>query len=206
MKKLKLSLLLLILVWSALQGITTDELYTKISGTYDRLSSFQAEVKQDNYYAQIKKNISYQGKLYFTKGRMLMHFSQPNVQRLYINNGSVDLYDAQSKTVFRSAMRPEFGKMNPVEILQHYWGRSKVKITSTKGNLSTVQLHPNQDPMISMLTATVNHKTGIISNLAYTDNSGNKVSYAFSGIKTNATIPASIWSYSYPKNVQVVKQ
>lgn len=206
MKKISLILSLFLLLYSLAQGITTNELYRKLSSSYSKLSSFQAEVKQDNYYAQIKRSISYQGKLYFTPGRMLMHFSHPNVQRLYISGGSVDLYDAQSKTVFRSQIRPEFGKMNPLEILQHYWGRSKVQITSTKGNLSTVKLSPAKDPMISQLTATVNSKTGMVSNLSYTDASGNKVSYAFTGIKTNAAIPAAVWNFSYPKNVQVVSQ
>ncbi len=206
MKKFSLILSLVLLLCSFLQAISTDELYRKLSGSYSKLSSFQAEVKQDNYYAQIKKSISYQGKLYFTPGRMLMHFSRPNVQRLYISGGSVDLYDAQSKTVFRSTMRPEFGKMNPVEILQHYWLRSTVQITSTKGHLSTVKLSPAKDPMISQLTATVNNQTGLVSNLSYTDAGGNKVSYAFSSIKTNAGIPAAVWNYKYPKDVQVVSQ
>lgn len=206
MKKIKLLLPLLLLICSLLQGISTDELHQKISSTYGQLSTFQADVQQVNYYAQIKKSISYQGKLYFTQGRMLMHFTSPNEQRLYVNNGSVDLYDAQSKTVFRSPMRPEFGKMNPVEILQHYWGRSQVQLISTKGKHSTVQLIPGKDPMLKSLKATVNNSTGIVSSLSYTDNSGNTVSYTFSGIKTNVRIPASIWNYKYPKDIQVVEQ
>lgn len=184
----------------------TDALYKKISATYGGFSTFHAQVKQDNYYAQIKKSISYQGVIYFTKGRMVIRFEKPNFQRLAIQNGKVDLYDSQSKTVFRSRIREEFGKMNPVEILQHYWKKSTVSVLDKKANLTNVKLIPFSDPLITSLRATINHKTGLIQSLGYTDASGNKVDYNFSGIKTNTAIPATVWSYTYPDNVKVVEQ
>jgi outer membrane lipoprotein-sorting protein len=191
---------------SLLWGQSADALYTKIASVYSELSSFQAEVKQDNYYAQIKKSISYRGKIYFTRGRMVIRFDKPNFQRLAISGGYVDLYDAQSKTVFRSRMKPEFGKMNPVEILQSYWKKSKVTILDKQGDISKVRLVPFNDPLIASLTASINTKTGLVQTLGYTDANGNKVDYSFSGIKTNNKIPASIWEYTYPKEVQVVQQ
>lgn len=198
--------LLLVLCYASLTAITTDALYSKINSTYGALSSFQASVKQTNYFAQIKKSITYQGNIYFTKGRMVIKFDKPNLQRLSISSGTVDLYDAQSKSVLRSRMRPEFGKMNPVEILQLYWKKSTVRIVSTQGNLTEVSLKPFDDPMITAMTASVNSKTGIIQTLSYTDAGANKVSYIFSGIKTNTRIPESVWKFSYPKGVQVVEQ
>lgn len=203
-KHIYTSLLLLICVCT--HAITSDALFKKISSTYGGLSSFQASVQQTNYFAQIKKSISYQGNIYFTKGRMVIKFDKPNTQRLSISGGTVDLYDAQSKTVLRSRMRPEFGKMNPVEILQVYWKKSTVRILGTKGNFTEVSLKPFDDPMITGLTATINHKTGLIHTLGYSDANSNKVSYSFSGIKTNARISESVWKYSYPKGVQVVEQ
>ena len=205
MKKIKL-LLLLSLISTLLCGIGTQELYKKLHSAYGNLTSYQAEVKQDNYFAQIKKTISYQGRIYFSQGRMLMHFTKPNVQRLFISGGKAELYDAQSQTLFRSAIKPEFGKMNPVEILQTYWTKSQVKLTGTSGNISSVQLIPAKDPLISRITASINHKTGLISKLAYTDASGNMVSYSFTAVKLNGGIPASVWNYTYPKNIQVIQR
>jgi outer membrane lipoprotein-sorting protein len=204
--KLLLTLVLLLYGVSSLCAITADALYQKITTTYGGMSSFQASVKQDNYFAQIKKTISYQGNIYFTRGRMVIKFDKPNLQRLIISEGMVDLYDAQSKTRLRSRMRPEFGKMNPVEILQVYWKKSTVRVLGSSGNISEVSLKPFDDPMIVTITASVNHKTGIVQSLSYTDASGNKVSYVFSGIKTNARIPESVWIFNYPKDVKVVEQ
>lgn len=202
----RISLFLLLLITMGLFAQSGDALYQKITNTYGGFSSFQASIKQDNHFAQINKSISYQGVIYFTKGRMVIRYDKPNFQRLMISNGKVDLYDQQSNTVFRSRMRPEFGKMNPVEILQHYWKKSVVTVRTDKNKLSNVTLKPIKDPIIVTLTASINPKTGIVQSLGYTDANGNKVSYSFSGIKTNAAIPASVWQYNYPKNIQVVEQ
>ena len=60
--------------------------------------------------------------------------------------------------------------------------------------------------LISSLSATLDKKSGLVTSLSYTDKSGNKVTYKFSGIKTNAAIPASVWNFNYPKEVQVIEQ
>jgi len=44
-----------------------------------------------------------------------------------------------------------------------------------------------------------------VSRLGYTDKSGNSVTYSFSSIKQNASIPASVWQVNPPKNVQIIK-
>jgi outer membrane lipoprotein-sorting protein len=194
------------LLVGVLYGQSAEALHTKLNKAYSGFDSFQASVKQTNYYAQLKKSVVYSGNIWFMPGRMVMRFDKPSLQRLQISGGQVQLYDASSETLFKSSMLPEFGKMNPVEIFQHYWKRSTVKILSSQKGISVVSLVPHKDPMIKELTASINEKTGIISQLSYTDASGNKVSYAFSGVKVNQIIPASVWSYNYPKNVKVVEQ
>ena len=206
MKTAKIITLILLLCCNFLFGISSEALYQKIAGTYGSLSSFQAVIKQDNYFAQLDKSISYNGNIYFTKGRMVIRYNKPYFQRLSVSGGMVELYDSQSNTVFRSKMRPEFGKMNPVEILQLYWKKSTVNIQQGKGNLVNVFLKPFDDPVIVSISAVVNSESGIVQSLTWTNRNNDKVTYNFSSIKTNAKIPASVWQYTYPKDVQVVEQ
>ncbi|NLW18537.1 MAG: outer membrane lipoprotein carrier protein LolA [Candidatus Cloacimonetes bacterium] len=189
----------------ALQGQTASELYSKLQSAYKNISSFQADLQQSNYYPQLKKTVTYSGKIYFTPGRMLMKFTKPSEQYLKIENNRVELYDAASNTLFQSAVQPQFGRMNPVEILQLYWDKSTVSVTSTTKSAASVKLVPKQDDLVTSLTATLNPSTGIVSRLGYTDKSGNSVTYSFSSIKQNASIPASVWQVNPPKNVQIIK-
>lgn len=189
----------------ALQGQTASELYSKLQSAYKNISSFQADLQQSNYYPQLKKTVTYSGKIYFTPGRMLMKFTKPSEQYLKIENNRVELYDAASNTLFQSAVQPQFGRMNPVEILQLYWDKSTVSVTSATKSAASVKLVPKQDDLVTSLTATLNPSTGIVSRLGYTDKSGNSVTYSFSSIKQNASIPASVWQVNPPKNVQIIK-
>ena len=189
----------------ALQGQTASELYSKLQSAYKNISSFQADLQQSNYYPQLKKTVTYSGKIYFTPGRMLMKFTKPSEQYLKIENNRVELYDAASNTLFQSAVQPQFGRMNPVEILQLYWDKSTVSVTSASKNAASVKLVPKQDDLVTSLTATLSPSTGIVSRLGYTDKSGNSVTYSFSSIKQNASIPASVWQVNPPKNVQIIK-
>lgn len=205
MKKSILILLALLAAWTTGCALSSSELYTRLQSAYRNLSTFQASVQQSNYYPQLKKSINYSGRIYFTPGRMLMSFTKPGIQVLKIENGRVELYDASSKTLFQSAVQPQFGKMNPVEILQIYWSKSAVTVTSQSKTAASVKLVPKQDDLVSSLTATLNPASGIVSKLGYTDKSGNSVSYSFSGIKLNGSIPASVWKQSYPQDVQIIR-
>ncbi|TDF73374.1 LolA family protein [Candidatus Syntrophosphaera thermopropionivorans] len=196
----------LLLIWSVmLLSITTGEVYNKVSSFYANLRSFQAKVQQTNYYTQLKKTITYKGTIYFTPGRMLMHFDEPTVQRLKIENGRIELYDASSNTLFRSLMQPEYEKLNPVEILQSYWNKSKVSIISETKDRVNIELVPQNDDFIKSLSATLDKNNGLIYKLSYKDKTGNSVTYNFSSIKLNQGISSSVWKYDYPKNVQIIE-
>lgn len=196
----------LLLIWSVmLLSITTGEVYNKVSSFYANLRSFQAKVQQTNYYTQLKKTITYKGTIYFTPGRMLMHFDEPTVQRLKIENGRIELYDASSNTLFRSLMQPEYEKLNPVEILQSYWNKSKVSIISETKDRVNIELVPQNDDFIQSLSATLDKNNGLIYKLSYKDKTGNSVTYNFSSIKLNQGISSSVWKYDYPKNVQIIE-
>jgi outer membrane lipoprotein carrier protein len=205
MKKI-LMMLLLAMALLPLAAISTQELYTKLSTAHAKISTYQANVSQSNYYPQLKKTISYSGTMYFSSGKMLMSFTKPSVQRMLIEGEAVQLYDAQSNTLFIGEIMPQFGRMNPLEILQLYWDRSTVSITSQKGDIVNVSLKPTRDPMLRSLSAAVNAKTGLLNSVSYQDSGGNSVTYSFSGIKLNGSIPASVWKYTYPKNVQIIQQ
>ncbi|MBW6513857.1 MAG: outer membrane lipoprotein carrier protein LolA [Candidatus Syntrophosphaera sp.] len=206
MKKYLLLLALLFLVLANHAATSSSDLYAKLRSAYQSLKSFQAEVLQSNFYPQLNKAISYDGKIYFTPGRMLMSFTKPSVQRLKIEAGRVELYDASSNTLFRTDMLPEFGRMNPVEILQLYWTKSSVTVTSEDKNSAGVKLVPAKDDLVRTLSATLNKNSGIVSKLSYTDRGGNSVTYTFTNIKLNGSIPESVWNFRYPEDVQVVEQ
>lgn len=203
MKKISL---IVLLMCSLLAAQTTTDLYNKLNNRYKNIVSFQADITQVNHFVQLKRSIEYQGKFYFEKNRMLMSFTNPSIQRLFIHNGAAELFDADSGTLFKSQVTPEFNKMNPLEILEHYWKRSEVRISEQNTGQSKVTLSPKQDPLIHKLEATINSGSGIVTQLSYTDKSANTVRYEFSNILLDKKIDPSIWQYNYPKTTRIIEQ
>ena len=104
MKTAKIITLILLLSCNLLFSISSEALYQKIAGTYGSLSSFQAVIKQDNYFAQLNKSISYEGNIYFTKGKMVIRYNKPYFQRLSVSGGMVKLYQQARYAFFDQSL------------------------------------------------------------------------------------------------------
>jgi outer membrane lipoprotein-sorting protein len=202
MPKRRFAIMVILMLCLALNAASADQLYKTISSAYKNISSYQAKVRQTNYFAELKNTINYSGNMYFTPGRLLMHFDKPTTQRMTIEKGKFTLYDAGSNTIYSSRVSEQYQRMNPLELLQLYWNRSTVSVTKGKGELMNVNLKPKKDAMLQSISASVNGKSGIIQSLSYKDHSGNTVKYNFSAIKINKGVPAAVWQYSYPKDAQ----
>lgn len=191
---------------SLLAAMTPAQVYTKLQGAYNSLRTYQATVSQTNRYRNLSRTITYTGRIYFQPSRMLMHFTNPQIQRLQIENGNITLFDSQSNTIMRSSMRPEYSRMNPIQLLQEYWGKSTVRVVAENRSNVTVELSIANDTVLRSINAELNRSSGLVNRLSYTDLSGNSVSYSFSGVRINAAIPANVWRFSYPADAQEVNR
>lgn len=203
MKRISLVALLL---FSLLFALSPAELKQRINSQYDGLNSFEARVRQVNYYSQMQKKIEYSGKFYYMPGRMLMYFSSPAIQRLEIKGGKAELYDAASQTLIKSSIQSQYAQLNPLEILRLYWDKSAVSILKEEKGIATIKLIPAKDPLIKEMIAKADSKSGIIQSLKYSDPAGNTVEYIFFGIRRNQGIAATVWQYTYPKETQIIEQ
>ena len=205
MKKIKLLLAFMLLV-ASLMGVSPQELKTRMDRTYSGLKTMQTEIVQKNYFSQIKHSTTFTGKLYYEPQRLLISFDKPSVQRLQIESGRVSIYDAASKTMIKTELLPEFQKLNPIELLQHYWDKSTVKVTKVEKNLAYIQLLTKKDSFIRELSGVVDRDSGLIRELAYIDFNDNTVSYTFKNTRLNGSIPASVWRFTPPKDTQEILQ
>jgi len=201
----KISLLVLLLCGVLFAQASTG-LYQKLSSRYGSLTSFQADLSQTNHFAQLGRTISYEGKIYFQPGRMLMSFDTPSPQRLLIHAGKAELYDGSSRTLYRSDILPEFNRMNPIELLQLYWEKSSVERLKDQDGFARVRLIPKNDPHLQELSASIHPQSGIVHRLSYMDLSDNTVSYNFTNIQIDTMIPSAVFRFVYPEDTQIIEQ
>jgi len=206
MKTINLIILIPMMLSMTLSAISIGELRRQINKSYGALKTLQAEVTQTNYFRQLDRKITYQGKIYYSAERLLIDFDRPHRQRLAIDNYRVHLFDAQTNTVFKTKVLPDFNKLNPVDILRHYLSVSTVSITGHDRNSVSVLLIPNKDPLIKQINARIRRSDWIMEQLSYQDNGGNTVTYDFANIRINTTIPAAVWEFKLPPDTQVIEQ
>ncbi len=202
--KTRFALLIFLILTFTCSAISVDEVRSKLETAYRDVNSWQAKLTQTNYFAQIDKTSTFEGTFYYQPPRLLIQFDKPHLQRLQIDNQSVSMYDAQSQTLLKTQLMPQFERMNPVQILQHYWDRSRIKITKQDKSQVSISLSPEKDSFVKSLEATISINSGFISELAYTDYSDNKVTYKFSGAVSNRSIDPKLWIFSPPKGTQVI--
>lgn len=201
----KISIILTLIMLCGIVYAKTDALYHKMNTRYKRIARFEAEIEQINHFVEIDRTINYTGKLYFERGRLLLNYTSPTRQRLYIAQNQAELYDESSKTLFKSAVLPQFSQLNPVEILQEYWRKSEVRILSEGKATTKVELTPHKDTHFAKIVATLD-ESGLARELSTEDKSGNTLHYRFKGIRINRSIPEDIWRTSYPKDTKIIQQ
>lgn len=203
--KIIIVLLLMSLCIAHIQAVEADELRVRLERSFSELKSLQANVAQTNYFAQIKKSINYTGMIYYEPSQLLLRFDKPHLQRLHIKASQVQLYDAQSRSMLISELQAEYARMNPLQLLQHYWDKSTVSIQKQQKNLISLRMDPRKDSFIRSINATIDYNTGLIQELSYRDHSENTVTYKFSNIRTGINIDKKVWSFSPPKDTEYIR-
>jgi outer membrane lipoprotein-sorting protein len=201
-----LIIIILIMLCGVLQADKVETTYQQMLKAYSNLNSWQAVISQTNYYVQTKTTLNSTGTFYYQKGKAAIRYNKPNEQSLIIQNGTVKMYDKSSNTVIKSRLVSAVQSLNPVEIVKTYWQKSDKTVIQSTEQSTILSIKPKADEQIKEIKATVGTKSGYITKLVYLDMQGNSVSIAFSKLKINKPIPASVWKLNYPKTAKVFEQ
>jgi len=94
--------LLLIVVYSSLSGVTTQELYRSLIDKYNRVNTFQAEIEQVSYFSELDLTNTSQGKLYHDSERVLIEYTSPKVEKVSLSDNIVSIYQAESDRLIKT--------------------------------------------------------------------------------------------------------
>jgi len=198
--------IVLILFCGLLQADKVETTYQQMLKAYSKLTSWQAVINQTNYYIQTKTSLNSNGTFYYQKGKAAIRYNKPNEQSLIIQNGALTMYDKGSNTVMKSHLVSAVQSLNPVEIVKTYWQKSDKAVIQSTEQSCILSIKPKADEQIKEIKATVATQSGYITKLVYIDKQGNSVSIAFTKLKVNKAIPASVWKLNYPKTAKVFEQ
>ena len=188
-------------------GPSTD-LLKRVQSTYRDVNDLTADFVQQSYIEGFDAK-SFRGKLFLKKpGMVRWDYTRPVKQNIIINGDKIILYfHEQKQAIIQKASahpdaEPAMGLLSNIE----KWEESfSVKGEDPSGDFFMLKLTPKTMTMVKEVIVEVDKETYYIKKLILFENSGNRVSFSFSGITFNSGIKGSIFDFKIPGGTEVLK-
>src|SRR3990172_2457554 len=190
------------------EGGPTADILKKVQATYRDVNDFTADFVQQSYIQGFDAK-NFKGKLYLKKpGLVRWDYIKPVKQNIIINGDTITLYFHEQKQAIIQKVsdhpdaEPAMGLLSNIE----KWDDSfSVKGEDPSVDSFRLKLTPRTMTMVKEVIVEIDKETSYIIKLTLIENSGNKVSFSFSGIKFNSGIKDSLFDFRIPKGTEVLK-
>lgn len=194
-------------------GASGQVVLAEIQKRYETTNDFEASFVQE-YIGKVMKSLQRgEGKVYFKKkGMMLWDYRVPK-QKLISNGHTLWYYQPEEKQVFVSDISKVIKEKAPLaflagegELTEEFNLVHFSESSSQKDETFVLDLVPKEpQPALSKLTLTVNKKTFYVVQADVVDGLGNVTRTRFMDIRTNLNLPTSLFEFSTPSGVEVLK-
>ncbi|MBT4333779.1 MAG: outer membrane lipoprotein carrier protein LolA [Candidatus Cloacimonetes bacterium] len=175
---------------------TLENTYENILITYSTAYTYEAKFIQENYWAEINIDKISEGKLYYDKENLLMDYSQPDGQKLLINEEYMTMYDPIAD---QAMISDEFDiELRPDKLISHYWDISEKEIIDKFDDTIKIKLKTPQEENIII---TISNK--LVTEFNIVDENGNFIIYKFYNIKINEGLPENIFELTLPESTNI---
>jgi len=190
------------------EGGPSADLLKRVQSTYRDVNDLTADFVQQSYIEGFDAK-SFKGKLYLKKpGMVRWDYTRPVKQNIVINGDKIILYfHEQKQAIIQKASahpdaEPAMGLLSNIE----KWEESfSVIVDDSSGESFRLKLIPRTMTMVKEVIVEVDKETYYIKKLILFENSGNRVSFSFSGITFNSGIKGSLFDFKIPGGTEVLK-
>ncbi len=191
-----------------IEGEKSADILTRVQATYRDVNDLTADFVQQSYIEGFDAK-SFKGKLFLKKpGMVRWDYTRPVKQNIVINGDKIILYfHEQKQAIIQKASahpdaEPAMGLLSNIE----KWEESfSVKGEDPSGDFFRLKLTPKTMTMVKEVIVEVDKETYYIKKLILFENSGNRVSFSFSGITFNSGIKGSLFDFKIPGGTEVLK-
>ena len=174
-----------------------ETIYEEVLITYSTIHTYETSFVQENYWEEIDVNKTSEGKLYYNKENLLMNYSQPEGQKLLIDENYMTMYDPISDQAIISD-KAEI-ELRPDKLISHYWNISEKELIEQFGDTIKIKLlTPEEEKIIISISNNIATEFNIM------DKNKNFVIYKFSDIQINKALPDSIFELNLPDDTSIL--
>ena len=194
-------------------GATGESVLTEIQKRYEGTKDFEANFLQEYVGKVMKQHLKQEGKVYFKKkGMMRWDYRVPD-QKFISDGSTLWFYQADENQVFVSDISKVIQEKTPLAFLAGEGDLSRdfkvlnfnESMSQKEGNFVLELAPKDSDSVLSKLVLTVDQKTYTIVQTDIFDGLGNVTRTRFVDIKTNVGLPDSLFHFTIPPGVEVLK-
>jgi outer membrane lipoprotein carrier protein len=194
-------------------AMTGQALVSEVQKRYETTNDLEASFIQEYIGKVMKRPQRGEGKVFFKKkGMMRWDYTTPN-QKIISNGHTLWYYQPEDNQVFVSDVAKVLKEKTPLAFLA---GEGDLNRDFTVVNYNesigqkeenyVLELTPKEpQPGLAKLTLTVDKKTFFVVQVDVIDELGNVTRTRFIDIKTNVTLPASMFQFTIPPGTEVLK-
>ncbi len=190
------------------EGGPSAEILKRVQATYRDVNDLTADFVQQSHIQGFDAR-NFKGKLYLKKPRLVRwDYTKPVKQNITIKGDTIILYfHEQKQAIIQKASahpdaEPAMGLLSNIE----KWEESfSVKGEDPPGDFFRLKLTPRTMTMVKEVIVEIEKETSYIKKMILFENSGNRVSFSFSGIKFNRGIKDSLFDFKIPGGTEVLK-
>ncbi|MCF7857897.1 MAG: outer-membrane lipoprotein carrier protein LolA [Candidatus Cloacimonetes bacterium] len=172
-------------------------MYEDILITYSKIYTYEASFAQENYWNEIDIYKNSDGKVFYNREKLLMKYSQPDGQILFIADFTVTMYDPINNQAIISDKTDI--ELRPDKLIAKYWDISEKEIIDQFDNSVKIELHTRNAEKIQ-ITVTNN----LITEFYIVDENDNVVMYQFADVQVNKELPDKIFDVKLPENINLI--
>jgi outer membrane lipoprotein carrier protein len=190
---------------------TLDDCIRGLEQRYRSMQDMSARFEQETFIGSLKRVEKGAGRVYFKKGgKMLWEYTQPAVQKIYLDGKNLWFYLPEDKQVLKNDM-----SRLPSDItLDLFAGKLKIKekfnvriVTGEprgQSDAAVLQLIPKTvHPNLKSLTLWVDRNNYYITRSSLEDEIGNRTLLSFSAIAIDTGLSDSLFMFTPPPGVEI---
>ena len=189
-------------------GGPSIDLLKRVQSTYRDVNDLTADFVQQSYIEGFDAK-SFRGKLFLKKpGMVRWDYIKPVKQSIIINGETITLYFHEQKQAIIQKVsdhpdaEPAMGLLSNIEKWEDNF---IVKSGEPSSDFFRLKLAPRTMMMVKEVIVEIDKETSYIKKLTLSEDSGNKVSFSFSGTKFNSGIKNSLFDFKIPGGTEVLK-
>lgn len=170
----------------------------KLFQKYETINSYKADFRQINFWNELEIEKESIGIMRYNDDKLILRYSEPDGQCLYIDNDKMIIYDANSKQVMISDLNYIVSEIRPIKIIQYYSKKSEISIEANK-----MIMNVKNDDFIRLIEVEYSSYFEI-KNLKYYDYDNNTVSYNFRNIEINLEMKEELFDVNFPEDASII--